>query len=75
MCHEMGPQYTYIWYPSRGNDWRIAKDICDVCPVKKECLQFALDTDEGEGIWGGTSERQRRRMRSERKKNRVRESA
>ncbi|WP_081005215.1 WhiB family transcriptional regulator [Rhodococcus rhodochrous] len=40
---------------------RIARQICTTCPVRIPCLNFALDTDEGHGIWGGTSEAERRK--------------
>jgi len=40
-----------------------AKDVCDQCPVKAPCLQFALETNQDSGIWGGTSEDERRRLR------------
>lgn len=41
-----------------------AKTVCIGCPVKEECLTFALDECIDEGVWGGTSERERKRMRS-----------
>ena len=40
-----------------------AKAVCEQCPVKTECLQFALETNQDSGIWGGTSEEERRRLR------------
>ena len=40
-----------------------AKEVCDECPVANECLQFALETNQDSGIWGGTSEEERRVMR------------
>ncbi|MEO5838893.1 MAG: WhiB family transcriptional regulator [Acidimicrobiales bacterium] len=40
-----------------------AKGVCDQCPVKAPCLQFALETNQDSGIWGGTSEEERRRLR------------
>jgi WhiB family transcriptional regulator, redox-sensing transcriptional regulator len=40
-----------------------AKAVCDQCPVKEACLQFALETNQDSGIWGGTSEEERRRLR------------
>lgn len=41
-----------------------ARRICSACPVKRECLQWALGTGEDFGVWGGTSGRQRARMRA-----------
>jgi WhiB family redox-sensing transcriptional regulator len=37
-----------------------AKAVCKVCPVRRECLQFALATRQSHGVWGGMSERERR---------------
>lgn len=42
-----------------------AKSVCCECPVNVECLQFALETNQDTGIWGGTSEEERRQMRRE----------
>jgi WhiB family redox-sensing transcriptional regulator len=55
-----------LFYPSRGESCVEAKAVCQVCPVRTECLEFALATGETLGIWGGTSERERRRIRRER---------
>jgi WhiB family redox-sensing transcriptional regulator len=40
-----------------------AKHVCGECPVSRDCLQFALETNQDSGIWGGTSEEERRVMR------------
>jgi WhiB family transcriptional regulator, redox-sensing transcriptional regulator len=40
-----------------------AKEVCQACPVREQCLQFALLTNQESGIWGGTSEDERRRLR------------
>ena len=40
-----------------------AKAVCRGCPVREECLRFALDTEEFIGVWGGTSEAERRALR------------
>lgn len=42
-----------------------AKEVCCECPVKPECLEFALETNQDTGIWGGTSEEERRQIRRE----------
>jgi len=39
-----------------------AKSVCAVCPVREQCLSFALATREPHGIWGGTNEAERRRL-------------
>ena len=45
------------------------KAVCAACPVKELCLEFALETREAEGIWGGTTARERRRLLRQRRKN------
>jgi WhiB family redox-sensing transcriptional regulator len=40
-----------------------AKAICAVCPVMEDCLEYALDTNQRAGIWGGTSEKERKSLR------------
>ena len=55
-----------LFFPERGASTRTAKSICRECPVRAECLEFALSSGEKFGIWGGLSERERRRVRRER---------
>lgn len=57
---------TDIFFPDQGGDYEVAKEVCAGCPVKEPCLEFALAGGEKYGIWGGMSERQRRRLRRER---------
>ena len=52
-----------LFFPERGESTREAKAVCDGCSVRVECLDFALDASEKFGIWGGMSERERRRLR------------
>lgn len=40
-----------------------AKSVCDVCPVTNDCLEYALETNQRSGIWGGTSEKERKSLR------------
>jgi WhiB family redox-sensing transcriptional regulator len=40
-----------------------AKEVCGVCPVKTDCLDYALETNQDSGIWGGLDEEQRRNIR------------
>ena len=40
-----------------------AKQVCGECPVKVDCLDYALETNQDSGIWGGTSEEERRTLR------------
>jgi WhiB family redox-sensing transcriptional regulator len=55
-----------LFFPERGGDSRSAKAICATCPVQPECLEYALANGELFGCWGGTSERERRRLRKQR---------
>jgi hypothetical protein len=50
------------FFPERGKDARPAKTVCARCPVRAACLDFALRWNIVEGIWGGLSGRQRRRL-------------
>ena len=56
---------TEAFFPEKGGSTRDAKRVCGVCPVREECLQYAMDNDERFGIWGGLSERERRRLRKQ----------
>ena len=40
-----------------------AKQVCGECPVSDDCLQYAIETNQDSGIWGGTSEEERRQIR------------
>ncbi len=51
------------FFPEKGGSTRDAKRICAACSVRDECLQYALGNDERFGIWGGMSERERRRLK------------
>jgi len=55
-----------LFFPGRGESTTDAKAICARCPVRQECLDYALDHTERFGIWGGLSERERRRIRRQR---------
>lgn len=52
-----------VFFPTRGEPTAEAKAICAGCPVRAECLTFALESGEKYGIWGGRSERERRKLR------------
>jgi WhiB family redox-sensing transcriptional regulator len=60
LCAETDPE---AFFPEKGGSTREAKKICTGCEVKAQCLEFALANDERFGIWGGLSERERRRLR------------
>lgn len=52
-----------LFFPERGESTREAKEVCRGCVVRLDCLEFALTNSEKFGIWGGMSERERRRIR------------
>ncbi len=55
-----------LFFPERGASTRTAKGICRQCTVREECLEFAIVNGEKFGIWGGLSERERRKIRRQR---------
>ncbi len=55
-----------LFFPERGASTRTAKSICRQCTVREECLEFAIVNSEKFGIWGGLSERERRKIRRQR---------
>lgn len=59
-CLDADPE---AFFPEKGGSTREAKRICATCPVRSECLDHALENDERFGIWGGLSERERRRAK------------
>jgi WhiB family redox-sensing transcriptional regulator len=60
LCAQTDPE---AFFPEKGGSTREAKRICLGCEVRAECLEYALANDERFGIWGGLSERERRRLR------------
>ncbi len=59
-CMGVDPE---LFFPERGSSTREAKEVCRGCVVRVECLEFAIANGEKFGIWGGMSERERRRVR------------
>ena len=62
LCAETDPE---AFFPEKGGSTREAKKVCTSCEVRVECLDFALANDERFGIWGGLSERERRRLKKQ----------
>ncbi|MCH8560187.1 WhiB family transcriptional regulator [Nesterenkonia sp. LB17] len=60
LCAQTDPE---AFFPEKGGSTRDAKKVCGACNVKQECLEYALGNDERFGIWGGLSERERRKLR------------
>ncbi|MSV89834.1 MAG: WhiB family transcriptional regulator [Actinobacteria bacterium] len=50
------------FFPSDGVGVEVARRICGTCPVKDQCLEHALESRIDHGVWGGCSERERRRI-------------
>jgi len=55
-----------LFFPERGASTREAKEVCRGCVVREDCLEYALSNSEKFGIWGGLSERERRKIRRRR---------
>jgi WhiB family redox-sensing transcriptional regulator len=60
LCAQTDPE---AFFPEKGGSTREAKRICLGCEVRSECLEYALEHDERFGIWGGLSERERRKLK------------
>ena len=60
LCAQTDPE---AFFPEKGGSTREAKRICMGCEVRDKCLEYALTNDERFGIWGGLSERERRRLK------------
>jgi len=60
LCAQTDPE---AFFPEKGGSTREAKRVCASCEVRSECLDYALAHDERFGIWGGLSERERRKMK------------
>ena len=64
-CRGVDPD---VFYPVSDEDAEEAKSICRACPVREACLEYALANRERDGVWGGATERERRRMIRQRRK-------
>lgn len=60
LCAQTDPE---AFFPEKGGSTREAKRVCTSCEVRAECLEYALENDERFGIWGGLSERERRKLK------------
>ena len=60
LCAQTDPE---AFFPEKGGSTREAKKVCQTCDVRAECLEYALGHDERFGIWGGLSERERRKLK------------
>jgi WhiB family redox-sensing transcriptional regulator len=55
------------WFPVKGKSNAVQKAICATCPVRRECLEYALDNNEHYGVWAGTTEQGRKALRRRRR--------
>ena len=63
LCREVGPE---VFFPESEMQPRAALEVCRRCDVEIECLEYALSIGPVAGIWGGTTEADRRRLRRRR---------
>jgi WhiB family transcriptional regulator, redox-sensing transcriptional regulator len=59
LCQQTDPD---VFFPDNGGSTMPAKRVCMTCEVRAECLDYALEHREKFGVWGGLSERERRRL-------------
>jgi len=59
LCAQTDPDQ---FFPDKGGSTATAKRVCSACDVRPDCLEYALTTRERNGVWGGMSERERRRL-------------
>jgi WhiB family redox-sensing transcriptional regulator len=64
-CRGVDPD---VFYPVTDEEADPAKAVCGLCPVATACLEFALATREKDGVWGGATERERRRLIRQRRR-------
>lgn len=62
-CRVVDPE---TFFPRQGQPATIAKMVCASCAVRDACLSYALEANEKFGVWGGTTEHERRQLRKER---------
>ena len=65
-CRGLDPE---IFYPASDEEADPAKTICAGCSVRQACLEYALTRREKEGVWGGCTERERRRILRQRRRS------
>ena len=63
LCAQTDPE---AFFPEKGGSTHDAKIVCQACAVRADCLTYAIENDLRYGIWGGLSERERRKLRHQR---------
>lgn len=66
LCAQADPA---LFYPEQGESAAAARRVCRACPVREQCLAYALETGQEWGVWGGTTERERQRVRAARRRD------
>jgi WhiB family redox-sensing transcriptional regulator len=64
-CRGLDPT---IFYPVSEEEAEEARAVCQMCEVRVRCLEYALESRERDGVWGGASERDRRRIIRQRRR-------
>lgn len=59
VCAQTDPE---VFYPEKGQTSDTAKAVCRVCPVREQCLAYAVVTDDRHGVWGGMTRKERDRL-------------
>ena len=62
-CREVD---TFVFFPETDEEADAALAVCATCPVREDCLEFALVTRQDDGVWGGMTETDRKRLRRRR---------
>jgi len=65
-CRGIDPE---IFYPATDEEAEVAKSVCAQCSVRQGCLEYALAARERDGVWGGATERERRRLLRQRRRS------
>jgi WhiB family redox-sensing transcriptional regulator len=67
-CRGVDPQ---VFHPAEEDEEAadVAKDICGLCNVRESCLEYALEAREKDGVWGGLTARERRRLIRQRRRS------
>lgn len=65
-CRGLDPE---IFYPGDDDEAELAKVVCGQCAVRDTCLEHALGSRERDGVWGGATERERRRIIRQRRRS------
>ena len=65
-CRGLDPD---IFYPATDEEADVAKAVCSVCSIRHACLEHALGSRERDGVWGGATEKERRRIIRQRRRS------